>query len=259
MSSSVQKDTAVSVWKDIYPTWNDACEAVKAGRGRGLKGEAWLGRISQQLSDYRDEVRRHGIAMPPRPSNLPLVCAMTSPRTIVDFGGSSGWCWEYLQNALPNHGVASYVVIETDEVASHMRTTGSHDPIVQFLSSSESVRGCDLLYGNSVLQYLESNAPFLSLIERARPDFVLLDDLVAIGEDDFFTVQSFRDGGIPYRFLGLQKLLREMRNAGYLERIRLPYASPVLGVTKPLEMSGFPPTKQLRYSLSILFKKLDGQ
>lgn len=247
------------IWKGIYPTWDEAYKAAKAIGGQGHSGESWLQRITQQILDYRLELRQYGIAMPPRPSNLPLVCAMTSPDTIVDFGGSSGWCWDYLQNTLPNHRISSYVVIEIDEVVNYMTKTAIHNAPVSYRSLKDQLAPCDLLYCNSVLQYFGSNAPLLSLIESTVPEYILLEDLIAKDEGEFFSLQSHRDSSIPYRFLGLNKLLSELSCAGYTAIVRYPYASPVLGVIKPFEMSNFPEENQLRYSSSYLLQKTKTQ
>lgn len=247
------------IWKGVYPTWEDTCKAAQAIGGRGLGGGRWFQRITQQIVDYRDELRQYGIAMPPRPSNLPLVCAMTNPSAIVDFGGSSGCCWDYLQNTLPKHRISSYVVVETDEVVDYMKNSGIHNAPVNYRSLNDPLDSCDLLYCNSVLQYFGSNAPLLSLIERTTPKIILLEDVIAKGEEDFFSVQSYYDSAIPYRFIGLYKLLKELSHSGYIELARYPYASPIFGVIKPLEMGNFPESKQLRYSSSILLKKFEGQ
>lgn len=259
MVKQLPEDVPDYIWKNIYPTWEDACNAAKVIGGEGHSGEYWLHRITQQIFDYREEFRQYGIAMPPRPSNLPLVCALTASGTIVDFGGSSGWCWDYLQNTLHNHRVSSYVVVEIDEVVNYMKKTGIHNAPVDYRSLKDPLASCDLLYCNSVLQYFGSNAPLLSLIERTTPQFILLEEVVAKGNDDFFSLQSHRDSAIPYRFIGLHKLLQELSHSGYMELVRYPYASPVLGIIKPFEMGNFPEAKQLRYSSSILLKKFEGQ
>lgn len=247
------------IWQGIYPTWDEACKVAKSIGGEGHSSERWLQRITQQISDYRDEFRQYGIAMPPRPCSLPLVCAMTNPSAIVDFGGSSGWCWDYLQNSLPNHRISSYIVVETEQVSKHMKESGIHKAPVSYKILKEDIEPCDLLNCNSVLPYFESNTSLLSLIKRTAPQFILLEDLYAKGEDDFFSTQSYYGSAIPYRFIGLQKLLKELSAIGYTELVRYPYASPIFGVIKPLEMGNFPEAKQLRYSFSILLKKFEGQ
>ena len=247
------------IWNGVFSTWDDACKAAKTVGGDGHGGEPWLQRITQQILDYRSEFKQYGIAMPPRPSNLPLVCAMTAPSAIVDFGGASGWCWDYLQNTLPDQRISSYVVVEIDEVVNYMKKTGIHTAPVAYQSLKDRLAPCDLLYCNSVLQYFGSNEPLVSLIERTAPQHVFLEEVVAKGKDDFFTLQSRRDSLIPYRFLGLRKLLQELSCAGYEEVIQYPYASPILGIIQPLDMSNFPEEKRLRYASSILLQKTKTQ
>jgi len=238
------------IWNGIYRSWDQASEAAKViGTGGGLASDRWFQRVTQQLLDYRDEIGKYGVAMPPRPSNLPLVCAMTNSHVILDFGGSSGWCWDYLHNSLPNRKINSYIVIETEEVVNYMSASGLHNKPVEYKTISDLINACDLLYCNSVLQYFSSNAPLISLVERTTPEYILLEDLIAKGEDDFYTVQTYYKSGMPYRFIGLTKLLSELFDQGYTELARYPYASPILGVIKPLEMGNFPQEKQNRYSL----------
>jgi putative methyltransferase (TIGR04325 family) len=244
------------IWNTIYRTWDQASESAKVlGSDGGLVSDRWFQRITQQLVDYRDEIGKYGVAMSPRPSNLPLVCAMTNSNSILDFGGSSGWCWDYLQNSVSNHRINSYVVIETGEVVNYMSASGLHKKPVEYKTISDSINACDLLYCNSVLQYFSSNAPLISLVGRTTPEYILLEDLIAKGEDDFYTVQTYYNSGIPYRFIGLTKLLSELFDQGYTELARYPYASPILGAIKPLEMDNFPKENQARYSISILFQK----
>lgn len=258
MDSQSSDQAPTRIWEGLYATWEDACAAAQAIGGTGLGGNAWFERITQQLSNYRDELRRHGVAMPPRPSNLPMVCALTTPSTIVDFGGSSGWCWDYLRESLPRNTVSSYIVVETAGVVDYMRDAGLQAAPVSFQTLEGQLGAADLLYCNSVLQYFGSNDAFMSLLERTAPQFILLEDLVAGGDQDFFTTQMFRGSAIPYRFLGLRCLLDDLATHGYLELARYPYASPVNGVVAPMAMENFPKARQLRYSSSILLKRSAG-
>lgn len=255
MNSPSTEQAPSRIWDGVYATWQDACAAAQAIGGAGLGGDAWFQRIAQQLTGYREELRLHGSAMPPRPSNLPMLCALTRPGTIVDFGGSSGWCWDYLRESGSGHTVSSYVVVETGEVVDYMTRAALQAAPVRYQTAEEPLGATDLLYCNSVLQYFGSNHAFLSLVERARPQFILLDDLVAGADKDFFTTQLFRGSAIPYRFLGLQTLLDDLATQGYLTLARYPYASPVKGVVAPMAMENFPPSRQLRYSSSVLLQR----
>jgi putative methyltransferase (TIGR04325 family) len=255
VNSQSREQVPARIWEGVHATWQDACAAAQAVGGVGLGGDTWFQRITQQLADYRQELRDRGVAMPPRPSNLPVVCALTTPRTIVDFGGSSGWCWDYLRESWPGHTVTSYIVVETREVVEYMKHAALQATPVSYQTGEEPLGATDLLYCNSVLQYFGANDAFLSLVARAAPQYILLDDLVAGADKDFFTIQLFRGSAIPYRFLGLQTLLDHLAEHGYLELARYPYASPVKGVVAPMAMENFPPARQLRYSSSVLLKR----
>ncbi len=260
MTEQIHKTVPSQIWNGPYSTWNEACKTADImGLGQGaFSSDRWLQRVTQQLLDYRNEFRQFGIAQPPRPCNLPLVCAMASPHSIIDFGGSSGWCWEYLQNSLLNHMISSYTVIELESVVKHMQGSGLHSDIVNFQTMDTPLAPCDLLYSNSVLQYFDSNAQLLSLIECATPNFIFLEDVLAKGEEDFFVTQNYHNSAIPHRFIGLGNLIRDLSSKGYHELTRCPYVSPILGVMKPLSMENFPEELQLRYSVSILLRRVLG-
>ncbi len=248
---------APTIWNGPYPTWVAACSAAKSHNiaQPAFTSERWLQRITQQLLDYRNEFRQYAIAQPPRPCNLPWVVALTSPRSIVDFGGSSGWAMDYLQNTLTTHKINSYAIVELESVVKYMQSSGLHGDVVSYQTLDNPPKPCDLLYSNSVLQYFESNAPLLSLIESATPEYILLEDLYAKGEEDFFGTQNYYDQAIPVKFIGLGDLLKELSSMGYQQLLQCPYSSPILGVSKPLPMENYPETFQLHYSLSILLKK----
>jgi putative methyltransferase (TIGR04325 family) len=242
------------IWDGLYKSWEDASR-VAGEQSRVHSGRGWLQRIMQQILEYRKEYQQYGTAMPPRPSNLPLVCSLVNPRSIVDLGGSSGWCRDYLENSIPHLRISSYTVVELPAVVEFMKQSRIHGASINYKRQGDELQQCDLLYVNSVLQYYESNVPLLDLIELCRPRHVLLDDLVAKDDEDFFTVQAHRDAAMPYRFIGLSRLQDQMASKGYRCLISQPYPSPVFGVIAPLEMSNFPKDKQLRYSLTKLFEK----
>jgi len=243
------------IWDGIYATWEDACRVSRLKGVNGHGDRRWLERIVKQIQDYRNEFSQYGIAVPPRPSSLPFVCSFVNPCSIIDFGGSSGWTLDYLRNSNRMLSVTSYIVVELDQVIEHLKGVGVSDSVVDYRTLRDEFQKCDILYSNSVLQYFDSNAPLLRLIEQSTPNFVLLDDLVAKGDEDLFTLQANYGSAIPYRFLSMSKILGQLEELGYQELMRSPYASPILGLVKPLEMSNFPVEKRIRYSYTVLFKR----
>lgn len=241
MTKHLRTESPNFVWNGIYDNWSLAVGAANMlGDDGGLKGRRWLSRITQQLSDYRSEFIKYGIAMPPRSCNLPIVCATVKPQTILDFGGSSGWCWDYLKNTVVCNEINRYTVVETDDVVNHMIASQLHFDPVEYTTIDGNIGRCDLLYCNSVLQYFDSNMPLISLIKKTAPSYILLEEVVGKGDDDFFTVQNYYQSGMPYRFIGISRLMKELFAEGYSELVSYPYASPVLGLIGPFEMSNFP-------------------
>jgi len=185
---------------------------------------------------------------------LPWVCALTQADSIIDFGGSSGWAFDYLKSTLPSHFVSSYVVVELNRIVEHMQATGLHTYPVSYTIGAGLAEHCKVLYSNSVLQYFESNSEMLNLIKKTAPTYILLDDLVAKGEDDFFSTQMYYGIPIPYRFLGLQRLISDFSCCGYTLLACAPFPSPILGVIQHLPMENFPEKFRIRYPLTALFK-----
>ena len=248
---------APTIWNGPYKTWVEACDAAKNHNitQPAFTSERWLQRITQQLLDYRNEFRQYAIAQPPRPCNLPWVVALTSPRSIVDFGGSSGWAMDYLKNTLTMHKINSYTIVELESVVKFMQNSELHNKVVSYQTLNNPLAPCDLLYSNSVLQYFESNAPLLSLIENATPEYIFLEDLYAKDEKDFFGTQNYYDQAMPVKFIGLGDLLKELSSMGYQQLLQCPYSSPIHGLIKPLPMENYPEKFKLHYSLSVLLKK----
>jgi putative methyltransferase (TIGR04325 family) len=242
------------IWNGIFPNWVAACEATKED-GDVFASDRWLDRITQHLVEYRKAVATDGLALPPRPSNLPFVAALTRSHTITDFGGSSGWCFDYLRDTAPQVDVRSYSIIEIDRIVAHMRASGLQSPPVTYKTPNDELEKCDLLYGNSVLQYFASNSELLDLIERTTPGHLLLDDVLGKGEEDFFTTQAYYGSAIAHRFIGLGRLVNELKDASYELLARTPFASPILGMMKPLPMQNFPLEYRVRHAVSLLFRR----
>ncbi len=242
------------IWNGPFNTWAEACAAAP-DLGDAFESKRWLDRIVQQLREFRELRVADGIALPPRPCNLPLICALTQSASIIDFGGSSGWCYDYLANTRQSGAIASYVIVEIPRIVEHMKHAALHGAPVNYKTMTDPLQPCDLLYCNSVLQYFESNAVFLELIDKVRPRYILLDDLLAKGRDDFFATQNYYHTAIPHRFLGLENLLSDARSKGYELLSATPFASPILGAMKPLPMDNFPEAFRVRYAMSVLLAR----
>ena len=253
------KDDKFHIWDGPYESWDHACKAANnykpAGKGGAFTSERWLDRVHNHLVDYRKEFNTYGVALPPRSSNLPAIVGMIKPKNILDFGGSSGWTYEYLKYSGLASSIDSYVIVENADIVELMRESGLHETSVKYSTFNDDIDFCDIVYCNSVLQYFQSNSEFLDLVGRCKPEYILLDDLLAKGDEDFFAIQRYYEVAMPHRFIGLNNLLRNFALAGYQPVFQVPTGCPILGQVMPTPMENFPIDLQIRYSLSILLKR----
>ncbi len=255
MTKFVEPSPGPAIWQGVFASWKEACHAADSVEAT-FAGDRWLQRMTEQLRDYRS-AQCGGVAPPPRPTNLPWLAAMTSPHCIVDFGGASGWCFDYLVNVIPSLSMASYIVVETPRVVAFMQASGLQEAPVTFVEAGQAHGRCDILYCNSVLQYFPTNAPVIDLIARTQPSHVLLDDLLAAPDDDWFSTQCNYDVTIPHRFIGLNRILRDLDEVGYDLRLCAPHQSPIRGLVGALPMTNLPAALRIRQASSVWLTSRD--
>lgn len=251
---SIDTSAPLKIWEGPFTDWAEA----KVQCGGSFGQEDWLSRIAEQLISYRAEIAQFGSTHPPRPCSLAVVSSVIEPKSIIDFGGSSGWAWEYLKNSLPVNNINTYEIIEIEEIIDYMQRSALHEELVKFKSVNDVTNSVDLIYSNSALQYLESNSTLCALVNKVSPKYILLDDLTSTERlYDFYALQKFYNQKIPYRFISFSLLVSDMMRLGYQLQYKSPYYSPVDGVIKKLPMDNFPKEFQVQHTLSALFKKID--
>jgi putative methyltransferase (TIGR04325 family) len=133
---------------------------------------------------------------------------------VLDFGGGIGWGFQYASQLCDN---LSYFVLETSEsnyIFEKYWATNKIKP--NFISDHRDIKtGIDIIYVNSVLQYLENNDEFIDIINTYSPEKIIMDELVFSSSKEFYTLQNYWDTQIPYRFLNLNDLITDIENSGY--------------------------------------------
>lgn len=243
------------VWEGIFHSWDEAVRSAGGADGEeGFSNEKWFDRISSQLNSFRTEFDSFGIAVPPRPTNLSTVVALTKPKTILDVGGSSGWIFDYLNSIVIDSKIKRYSILEVPDIVSISKKF-NHSSKVKYYADYNKIGSCDLLYTNSVIQYFPSNDFLLKVIQKATPQFILVDDLYAGDNEEFFSNQISYGKKIPHRFLSFEKFRKEISREGYRLILKQPFHTPILGQYQPKPMDHFPEKYRLRYSLSVVFQK----
>ncbi|MCW7462987.1 methyltransferase, TIGR04325 family [Leptospira limi] len=257
MSKKINTDSkSIRIWDGVYSTWEKAVSSAGGQDGKkGFSNERWFDRIVDQLISFREEIKKFGIAVPPRPTNLPTVCSMVKPEIIVDLGGSSGWIYDYLTSVYLPNKIKKYTILEVPDIVSrHKKFT--HTSKVKYSSDYSKLSNCDLFYTNSVIQYFPTNEHLLNILSHLNPKYILVDDLYAGDNKEFFSNQISYEKRIPHRFLNFRKFKKDVESLGYKLILKQPFHTPILGVYQSKPMDHFPKEYRLRYSLSVLFQRI---
>ncbi|EKR17038.1 hypothetical protein LEP1GSC019_3729 [Leptospira interrogans serovar Pyrogenes str. 2006006960] len=239
-----KKETQISnqflFWDGVFLSWEDAiCSAGDVDGEKGFSNEKWFERILEQLSFFRSEIKEFGIAVPPRPTNLPTVVSLTNSKTIVDIGGSSGWIYDYLDSIELPSEIKKYSILEISDIISRSKRF-NHSRKVQFYTDFKKIRSCDLLYTNSVIQYFPTNEYLIEIIDQVKPKYILADDLYAGDNEEFFSNQISYEKKFPHRFLNFKKFRKEISKEGYRMILKQPFDTPILGKYQPKPMGSLP-------------------
>jgi putative methyltransferase (TIGR04325 family) len=242
------------IWEGVYQSWEEA-----AADGKGFQNERWLQRIVQQLEDYLQESQILGSqALPARPSSLPMLCSITKPDSIVDFGGSSGWLWHYLKECIPDLLVKKYNIIEIDEICKYFNNSNYHqDQPVSYFSYQDFTGNCDILYTNSTLHYIKDDKIFFRLIEKTKSKYLLVEDFLGGNFNEFFSTQIYYNDRIPVKFRNKRNFISDIRNLSFELLLSKDYVTSIRGKIQPFPMSNLPEKNRVKYGETLLFKRLN--
>ena len=238
-------------FEGIFNNWQ-----LPKKQGKGLRSIRWLDRIKSQLDEYRSELKKNSLCSPPRPSDLPYFCNDNNIKSIIDFGGSSGWLWDYIKTTCLDTNIEKYNIIETLEVCDFVKNNSLHKKPVLYNTYENFNNLGDLVYCNSVLQYFDNEEYFLDLIKKSDAKIILLEDLYIGDFDDFYSTQVYYEDRIPVKFRNGKKFLNLFKNLGFSLILIKPYICEHRGIVQPLPMEGFPIDKKIKYSSTVLFKRI---
>lgn len=197
------------LWEGVYSTQHNASENLRnfsnelsenslsrykwIEKQRYLLEEAWVGKVHRTFS-------------------LPKTLQLNSKITILDFGGGIGWGFPLV---LANFSPIEYYIVETeDSVNTFSKYWWNDFPV--FTSNYRTIKKkVDVIYVNSVLQYLENNQTLIDLIKHFIPEKVVIDEIVASKSKEFFSLQNHWDTQLIYRFLNLNDLAIDIGRCGY--------------------------------------------
>jgi putative methyltransferase (TIGR04325 family) len=201
------------------------------------------------------DVARIDAMLPPRPTTLPLMAGQLRARSIVDYGGGSGWAFESIKKSCPGLGLKNYIVLELPDVVEAYAVLPPKDSRLSYKSFHDigSMTSADLLYANASLHYAESDEVFLdTAISLGPAPTILMDGYLAHPALEFFLVQSVYGHEVPVRIPRITSALKVIEERGYQVSACTPMLGPVSGEYRydlPLEHLGAPWSGARRYCI----------
>jgi putative methyltransferase (TIGR04325 family) len=206
---------ARSDWQGVYTSF-----AEVHASGPGFAGEQWVKDTRALTEQARTELASQP-ALAGDQALLPLVAGAAAapgkPMRVLDFGGGLGIGYLQLAATLPDPARIEYHIVETERVCDEGVRLYAADPRVRFHRDvPPALRGVDVLYLNSALQYVEDWRGLLAGLCALEPRFVLLVRCSAGDTPTFATAQTTLQGSrIPYWFLNLDELVSLFAQSGY--------------------------------------------
>lgn len=236
------------VWSGIYKKIDDIQNDTNV-----FENQRWINRTIDTLTSYRNACKTEALVMPPRLSSLPMLVASTGAKTIIDFGGSSGWVYDFLDNTVDTSEITTYKIIELKEFAKIIKENGLHKDPVSYLTHSEALPKCDIFYANSAIQYVYDDIELLKVIEESSAEWILIEDFLGGSFDDFFTLQKYYEKSIPVKFRNRENFVGALKEYDLI--LSQPYPSIIFEKISEFPMKNFPKNKRIKFSETMLFKK----
>lgn len=248
------------IWEGIFQDISEV-NAV----GKAFDSERWVENSRLKVQRSFSSFKKGKNIIPPipiRPTSLPLVTAMTGQKQegekiIVDFGGGLGFSYlSFIQSCMKAKDY-KYFIIESTEVCKTGEEIFSDYQNLFFITDLHKlpVDKVDIVYMNSVLQYIADWEALIENLLGLNPEYVLLDDLPAGDIPTFATCQNYYESKIPYWFFNISDILFFLELYGFALQYKSKFFSTILGTIQKIPMSNFPVQYQLEYPCTLLFTK----
>jgi putative methyltransferase (TIGR04325 family) len=235
------------IWFGVYENIESA-EAYLVSinkKSDSFKSDRWLKRQQDFLKLSENNTY-------PRPTSLPNFVHALENGCILDFGGGSGW----VQSFIPKSCL--YLNYELPDCVKYFSKLNqkTNKLFIKELTSDQ-LKQIDVLYSNSVIQYLKSLDSFFNLIDIVKPNIILIDDVQTSTLNDFISLQKYYGEFIITKFFSLDKLLFSFQEYGYELVYKVKYESIFPKNMKPKIGNRKKNDPDRSIALNLLFKRVN--
>lgn len=238
------------VWDKVYNSEKD----IIVLESEAFNSDRWLNQILGQLTNYK--LRKENL--PPRSTDLPVIAKAVEASTILDFGGSNGWTFEFIARSSPQYfeSINNYIIYEKPEVCCYFEKKKIHKPPLNYISTLESIKTVEIFYSNSAIQYLLNESLLNECIKKAKPKLILFENVLCGDFKDYYTLQNYYEYKIPVKFRSKEVFINNLEKLGYTLTLQKVYSEPIKGIIDKFDMSNFPKELRIDYGLTMLFEKI---
>lgn len=251
------------IWEGIYKDIRE----VKAV-GNGFNSDTWVDQSKVKVEKYLATINESNLIppIPLRPTSLPIVATISSDngqknqkgdQKIIDFGGGLGFSYlSFIQSCMQAANY-EYYIIESEEVCKAGEEVFSSYLNLRFCRDIKELafEKADIIYANSVLQYIVDWKSLLAELLGLKPGVFLMDDVPAGDIPTFATAQNYYESKLPCWFFNVNEIITLFESYDYTLDYKSIFPGTVLGKTQKLPMSNFPSEYQLDHSCSLLFNR----
>lgn len=240
-------------WEGIYLHYRDVPVTKNP-----FEGDSWA-QVNRKHLNQTLALYQNGMAPVSTEDSLLLMLAalighQTRQIRILDFGGALGIPYVHLKKSLPESYSIEYYVVETQKMCEEGRSIYQADNHIHFLNSatflsSTDQLAIDIIYINSVLQYIENYSDLLTLLASYCPQFFLFTRLSSSNIPTYATAQkNYKGVSLPYWFIAHREVVELMANHGY----SLLFKS---ALEREYNQDNFPPPYRLGHACNLLFMR----
>jgi len=204
-----------NIWEGVYKRFEDVPVCGK-GFGDSLWLKNSLQKIERRIQDFQSGNSDAG-EKNPLASLIQEKMQGRERLRIIDFGGSLGFTYLSVVNALPAGVLLDYRVVEVEQICREGARLFKGDERISFHPSLDGVelKKADIVYLSSALHYMKDWKELLNRLLGFEPDYLLLADLTAGDIPTYATAQNYYGSKIPVWFFNIAEIVNFVKSQGW--------------------------------------------